>query len=68
MPEVQPEPQVEGLPGPAWIVASFAAYVALGLAFKSVVLNWIVGPTWLVVTLYVLPALGRSLAARVGRR
>lgn len=68
MPDRATEPEVEGLPGPGWIVASFAVYVVLGLLTKSVVLNWIVGPLWLVTTLYVLPTLGRSLLARVGRR
>ena len=63
-----PEPEIEGLPGPGWIVASFVVYVALGLALKSVVLNWIVGPLWLVLTLYVLPTLGRALVAKAGRR
>lgn len=63
-----PEPKVEGLPGPGWIVLSFVVYVALGLVLKSVVLNWIVGPLWLLGTLYLLPTSVRSLAARVGRR
>lgn len=54
---------VPGLPGPIWFVMSFAAYLGLALATKSVVLNWIVGPLWLVVTLCVLPtAIGRVRA------
>ena len=47
---------VAGLPGPGWFVVSFAAYLGLALVAKSVVLNWIVGPLWLLLTLYVLPA------------
>ena len=62
------EPEIEGLPAPGWIALSFVVYVVLGLAFRTVVLNWIVGPLWLLLTLYVLPTLGRSLLARVGRR
>ena len=38
-----------------WYVLAFAAYVVLGFFFKSLVLNWIVGPTWLVVWLYIVP-------------
>ena len=45
---------------PVWAyVASFVVYVVLGYFFTSVVLNWIVGPLWLVATLHLLPrALG----------
>jgi hypothetical protein len=38
---------------------AFAAYVALGYVFKSAVLNWIVGPLWLLLTFELIPrALG----------
>jgi hypothetical protein len=46
---------------PAAYVAAFVVYVALGYFLKSWVLNWIVGPTFLVMVLYLLPkALGRT--------
>ena len=56
--------RVPHLPSPIWFVVSFAVYVALGLVTRSTVLNWIVGPLWLLVTLYVLPLVGRRLLHR----
>ena len=44
-----------------WYLAAFVVYVVLGLAFKSVVLNWIVGPLFLLLTLHVLPSALRRL-------
>lgn len=38
----------------AWI-ALLAIYVVLGLVVKSAVLNWIVGPIFPLVCLYLLP-------------
>ena len=56
MPEV-PEP--EDAPAAAY-VAALVVYVALGYFLKSVVLNWIVGPLFLLVVLYLVPkAFGR---------
>ena len=49
--------RVPGLPGWPWFVATFVVYVVLGLVIKSTVLNWIVGPMWLLATLYILPLL-----------
>jgi hypothetical protein len=38
---------------------ALVAYVALGYVFRSAILNWIVGPLWLLLTLDVIPrALG----------
>ena len=51
-------------PGSAWIVAALAAYVVLGFMLKAPVLNWVVGPLWLLAVLHVLPRLGRRIAAR----
>ena len=46
---------------------AFVSYVVLGLLFKTWVLTWIVGPFYLVITLYYLPnALRRAGAARIG--
>ena len=50
------EPAAEARPIPwYWYGAAFVGYVALGYFFKSAVLNWIVGPLWLVVWLYLVP-------------
>ncbi|MDH3705513.1 MAG: hypothetical protein OES57_05565 [Acidimicrobiia bacterium] len=57
---------IDGLPRPAWFVASFALYVTLGLLFKSAVLNWIVGPLWLLLTLWLVPTLARRARDLVG--
>lgn len=47
---------------PVWhYVAAFVAYVVLGVAFKSVFLNWIVGPLFPLVVLHLLPRLLRGL-------
>jgi hypothetical protein len=36
-------------------LTALVVYVALGLVLRSVVLNWIVGPLFLLLTLYLLP-------------
>ena len=47
------------LPAAAY-VAALVVYIALGYFLKSAVLNWIVGPLWLVLVLHVIPkAIGR---------
>jgi hypothetical protein len=51
----------------AWFVVSFLAYVACGLVVHTFVLNWIVGPTWLLVTLWVLPSAWHRLQRAVLR-
>jgi len=38
-------------------VALLVVYVALGYLLKSVVLNWIVGPLFLLAVLYLMPRL-----------
>ena len=43
---------------------AFVVYVALGLVTRSVVLNWVIGPLFLLLTLYLLP---RALRSAVGR-
>ena len=47
------------LPRPIWFVIAFVVYMALALTTKSLVLNWIVGPLWLLLFLYVAPATAR---------
>ncbi|NIR39452.1 MAG: hypothetical protein GWN79_18760 [Actinobacteria bacterium] len=60
--------RVEHLPGAGWFAASLAVYVAAGVVLKSPVLNWIVGPLWLFVTLFLVPALWRALRRRATAR
>ena len=36
-------------------VAALVVYVVLGYFLKSAILNWIVGPLWLVLVLHVVP-------------
>jgi hypothetical protein len=43
-------------PGWAYVVV-LAVYVVLGVFLKTIVLNWIVGPLFLVLTLHLLPNL-----------
>ncbi len=45
--------------GIGWYAAALVAYVGLGLLTKSVVLNWVVGPVFPLLVLYVLPRLLR---------
>ncbi|MEZ5166037.1 MAG: hypothetical protein R2695_05940 [Acidimicrobiales bacterium] len=58
-----PDPE---MPHPVALVAVFVADVALGIAFKSVFLNWIVGPLFLVITLFVVPSALSRLRRRGG--
>jgi hypothetical protein len=63
------ENSVQGIPSRRWFIATFVVYVALGLTLKTLVLNWIVGPLWLLVTLFLLPEavrwIRRTVRARV---
>lgn len=47
-----------------WYVAALVAYIAGGFVFKSALLNWLVGPLFLLVVLYALPTLVRTLLRR----
>lgn len=58
MPE--PRRQAGAASVPAYL-AAFVVYVGLGLVVKSAVLNWLVGPLFLVIVLDVIPRLGRRL-------
>jgi hypothetical protein len=57
----RPDPLVDSWPA---YIASFAIYVVLGLIVKSTVLNWIIGPLWLLITLYLAPGLWRLITRR----
>ncbi len=48
-------------PSAAAYLATLVVYIGLGYVLKSVVLNWIVGPLFLLVALYLLPRLVRSV-------
>lgn len=50
------EPPLPDEPTPLAYVIAMTTYVVLGLVFRSAVLNWIVGPLYLVTVLHVLPA------------
>jgi hypothetical protein len=53
------------LPSAAWFGVSFVVYVVLALSTKSVVLNWIIGPLWLFLTLWLLPTAFRWAWSKV---
>jgi hypothetical protein len=60
-----PSPRRPLLEQPAAWAVLLVVYVALGLVLKSAVLNWIVGPLFPLLFLYVLPRLlGRGGDAR----
>jgi len=48
-----------------WVLypAAVVSYVALGLAFKPA-LNWIVGPLWVLLVVWIVPASITRLRAR----
>ena len=50
-------------PGPWLYVVAFVAYVVLGLLTRSVVLNWIVGPLFPLLALYLVPRVIRKLTS-----
>lgn len=57
---------------PIWYVVALAVYVGLSLASLSLrdnvlLLNWIIGPLFLVVLLYVIPTGVRALVRRRSR-
>ena len=54
-----PPPPGVGPPLLAYAVA-LAVYIGLGYLLRSVVLNWIVGPLFLLAVLHLLPRLVRS--------
>jgi hypothetical protein len=47
-----------------WYVAALVAYVAGGFVFKSALLNWLVGPLFLLLVLYAVPTLVRTVARK----
>jgi len=59
------DPEVWGRgPGPWLYVLAFVVYLVLGVLTRSVVLNWIVGPLFPLLALYVVPKLAGDLIKR----
>lgn len=48
----------------SWIVATLVVYVALGFVLKTWVLNWIIGPLFPLLALYVVPTALRRISGR----
>ena len=53
--------------GAGWYAVALVVYVAAGYYLKSWLLNWIVGPLFLVVVLYVVPTAVRRLRRALQR-
>ena len=49
------------------MVVAFIVYVALGFTLKAPVLNWVVGPLWLLVILHLMPSLFRRIGGARGK-
>lgn len=52
--------------GVGWYLAALIGYVAIGYATQSVVLNWIVGPLFPFIVLYLGPTLVTRVRSRIG--
>jgi hypothetical protein len=57
--ESAPEPIALG-----WYAFALVLYVALGYFLKTWVLNWIIGPLFLLIVLYLIPTAVRRLFQR----
>lgn len=64
-PPPEPTPSQWRADGPGLFLLSLASYVVAGVLLKSAVLNWVVGPLYLVTVLHALPTAGRTLATAV---
>ena len=51
-------------PGPRLYLLAFVVYIILGVLTRSVVLNWIVGPLFLLLALYLVPLAVRRIVHR----
>lgn len=64
-----PAPAGGGDLGLGWYAAALVGYVVAGFFLKSVLLNWIVGPLFLLIVLYLIPTgLRRWWAGRLRAR
>lgn len=67
---VDPATDHRGAPDPiplAWYAAALVVYVVAGYFLKTWLLNWIVGPLFLLIVLYLVPT-GISRLLRIGGR
>lgn len=51
-----------------WYVAALVVYIAAGYFLKTWLLNWIIGPLFLLIVLYLLPTWFARLVRLGGRR
>jgi hypothetical protein len=51
--------------GAGWYVAALVGYVAAGFFLKSILLNWLVGPLFLLIVLYLVPRFVRGVGRRL---
>ena len=51
-----------------WYVAALVVYIGAGYFLKTWLLNWIIGPLFLLIVLYLLPTWFSRLAQLGGRR
>jgi hypothetical protein len=51
-------------PSPGWYLAALVGYVIAGFFLKSVLLNWVVGPLFLLIVLYLVPTWLRRWSGR----
>lgn len=63
MSEAPPEEPRDFHPG--WYGAAMIIYIVGGFLWQSVLLNWLVGPLFLLAILYVFPTVGRIIVARL---
>jgi len=47
-----------------WYATALVVYVTAGFFLKSVLLNWLVGPLFLLIVLYIVPTLLRNLTRK----
>jgi hypothetical protein len=51
-----------------WYASALVLYVVIAYFFKAVLLNWIMGPLFLLVALHVIPAAARTIRTKVRAR
>ncbi|AYY13066.1 hypothetical protein EF847_10520 [Actinobacteria bacterium YIM 96077] len=57
----------DGIPA-SWYVIALVVYVTIGYFTKSVLLNWIMGPLFLLVMLYIIPTVIRGIVTKARTR
>jgi hypothetical protein len=51
--------------GVGWYAAALVGYITAGYFLKSILLNWLVGPLFLLIALYLVPTALRKLVRGV---